>query len=156
MTFNLGRELDRVDWAILRELQVNARINFSELGRRVAMSAPAVADRVRRLEEAGVIRGYRVVLDLERLGFPLLALVRVKYPSGDYRPFEEAVRDRADILECHHVTGDDCFVVKVAARSMRNLEETTGYLARLGAITTSLVFSTPVESRLLLAPPAEP
>lgn len=152
MAFDPAADLDDVDWSILGELQADGRISFSELGRRVALSAPAVADRVRRLEARGVIRGYRAVLDLERLGFPLLAFVRVRYPSGDYRPFEAAVRDRPEILECHHITGEDCFILKVAARSMRQLEATTGRLARLGAITTSLVFSTPVPGRPLTRP----
>jgi Lrp/AsnC family leucine-responsive transcriptional regulator len=152
MAFDFSIHLDAIDRSILRELQENARVTYSELGRRVAMSAPAVAERVRRLEEAGAIAGYRAVVNLDRLGFPLLAFIRVKYPSGDYRPFLRAIEGRPEILECHHVTGDDCFVTKVAARSMRHLEEIAGHLAQHGGITTSLVFSTLVENRILMPP----
>lgn len=147
MTFGSGVSLDGVDWRILTELQEDARLSWAELGRRVALSPPAVTERVRRLEEAGVIRGYRADLDLDRLGLPVLAFVRVRYPSGNYGPLERMLRDRPELLECHHVTGDDCFIVKVAARSMRHLEETTGHLARLGSTTTSVVFSTPLSHR---------
>jgi Lrp/AsnC family transcriptional regulator, leucine-responsive regulatory protein len=144
MAVDLKRALDDLDWRILAELHADARLPYSELGRRISLSPPAVAERVRRLEEAGVIVGYRAVLDYERLGFPLLAFVRVRYPSGDHRPFERAVRQRPEILECHHVTGEGCFVVKLVARSMRDLEATAGFLAGHGAVTTSLAYSTVV------------
>ncbi len=148
----IDSQLDDVDWRILAELQQNARLSFAELGRRVALSAPAVADRVRNLEARGVIQGYRAELNLERLGRPILAFVRVRCRSGDHRPFEKAIRDRPQILECHHVTGEDCFVVKVAACSMRDLEQIVGHLARLGSTTTSLVFSTLIDRRVIGAP----
>ena len=138
-------KLDQIDWQILEALQRNARMTYAELGRTVALSAPAVADRVRRLEESGVIRGYRADLDLEKLGRPIRALVRVRYPSGDYTPFRQAIGQHPEILECHHVTGEDCFVVIVSACSMHDLEQTVGHLARLGSTTTSLVFSTLVD-----------
>ncbi len=89
-----------------------------------SMSASAVTERVRRLEEAGVIQGYAAVgVDPESLGLPILAFVRLRYPNGNYKPFHDLVEATPEILEAHHVTGDDCFVIKVAARSMNHLEK---------------------------------
>lgn len=113
------------------------------------MSASAVTERVRRLEEAGVIQGYAAVLDPERLGLSILAFVRLRYPHGNYKPFHDLVAVTPEILEAHHVTGDDCFVIKVAARSMRHLEELTGRIGGLGSVTTSVVYSSPLPRRPL-------
>lgn len=133
----------------------NGRVSFAELGRRVGLSAPAVTERVRRLESAGVIRGYRAEVDLAGVGLPILALARIRYPSGDYRPFHQAVAAREEVIECHHVTGDDYFVVKIAARSMPHLERVTADLARFGAIATSVVYSTPIPRRSVAPPPPD-
>ncbi|MFJ3927583.1 Lrp/AsnC family transcriptional regulator [Streptomyces sp. NPDC090022] len=140
---------DATDWKILAALQDNGRAGFAELARTVSMSASAVTERVRRLEEAGVITGYTAVVDPERLGKTILALVRLRYPHGNYKPFHDLLETTTDILEAHHVTGDDCFVLKVAARSMRHLEEITGRIAGLGAVTTSIVYSSPLPRRPL-------
>jgi Lrp/AsnC family transcriptional regulator, leucine-responsive regulatory protein len=152
MTLDTANGLDEMDWRILVELQQDGRLPWSELGRRVHLSAPAVADRVRRLEDAGVIAGYRAVVDHTKVGFPLLAYVRVRYANGDAAPFHKAIRSSPEVLECHHVTGEDCYVLKVVARSMPDLERVTGALARLGGVTTSLVFSTVLDGRVLTGP----
>jgi Lrp/AsnC family transcriptional regulator, leucine-responsive regulatory protein len=152
--------LDEVDWHILAALQRDGRASFADLAREVSMSASAVTERVRRLEEAGVITGYRAVLAPERLGLAILALVRLRYPSGNYRPFHALLDTTAEIIEAHHVTGDDCFVLKVSARSMRHLEEVTGRIAGLGPVTTSVVYSSPLPareiSRVAVEPPSDP
>lgn len=148
--------LDSTDWALLAELQRNARASIAELARAVSMSASAVTERVRRLEQTGVVRGYRAELDLGAAGYPVLAFVRLKYPHGNYKPFHDLVAKRVEILEAHHVTGDDCFVIKVAARSMSHLEETVGAIAGLGAVSTSVVYSTTLAGRLLTGPAAQP
>jgi Lrp/AsnC family leucine-responsive transcriptional regulator len=154
--------LDGTDWRILEELQRDARLSAAELGRRVHLSPPAVAARVGRLEDAGVIAGYRADLSLAALGLEVMAFVRVRSSSGAHRPFLDAIADRREVLECHHVTGEDCFVVKVAAASLAHLEEVVAELARFGATTTSIVFSTSVARRTLTAdrsstsPPAPP
>ncbi|MFJ6655598.1 Lrp/AsnC family transcriptional regulator [Streptomyces sp. NPDC091377] len=140
---------DATDWRILDVLQRDGRASFAELARAVAMSPSAVTERVRRLEEAGVIQGYAAVVDPERIGLSLLAFVRLRYPHGNYKPFHDLVAATPEILEAHHVTGDDCFVVKVAARSMRHLEEVTGRIAGLGSVTTSVVYSSPLPRRPL-------
>lgn len=141
--------LDDTDWAILAALQCHARATIAELARTVSMSASAVTERVRRLEQSGVIRGYRADLDLGALGYPVLAFVRLKYPHGNYKPLHDLVEKRQEILEAHHVTGDDCFVLKVAARSMSHLEEAVGAIAGLGSVSTSVVYSTSLASRTM-------
>lgn len=141
--------LDVIDWRILTELQRSGRASFAELARTVAMSPSAVAERVRRLEETGVIAGYRAVVPAERVGLEILAFVRLRYPTGNYRPFHALLDTTPEIVEAHHVTGEDCFVMKVVARSMRHLEEVTGRIAGLGAVTTSVVYSSPLPGRSL-------
>ncbi|UYQ60884.1 Lrp/AsnC family transcriptional regulator [Streptomyces peucetius] len=138
---------DATDWRILQVLQTRGRAGFTELAKAVSMSASAVTERVRRLEEAGVIKGYSAVVDPERLGLPVLAFVRLRYPNGNYKPFHDLLDATPEILEAHHVTGDDCFVLKVAARSMRHLEEVSGRIGALGSVTTSVVYSSPLPHR---------
>ncbi|MFE0946757.1 ArsR family transcriptional regulator [Streptomyces sp. alain-838] len=140
---------DATDWLILDALQRNGRAGYAELARAVSMSASAVTERVRRMEEAGIIQGYSAVVDPERLGLPILAFVRLRYPTGNYKPFHDLVAVTPEILEAHHVTGDDCFVIKVAARSMAHLEEVSGRISALGSVTTSVVYSSPLPRRPL-------
>ena len=144
--------LDRTDWSLLTELQRDGRASYAELARAVAMSPSAVAERVRRLEEAGVIAGYRATLDPERVGLQVMAFVRLRYPTGNYRPFHAMLDTTPEIVEAHHVTGEDCFVLKVLARSMRHLEEVTGRISGLGSVTTTVVYSSPLTGRDI-APP---
>jgi Lrp/AsnC family leucine-responsive transcriptional regulator len=139
--------LDRTDWRLLAELQRDGRTSYADLARAVAMSASAVAERVRRLEEAGVIAGYRATVDPERVGLTVMAFVRLRYPTGNYRPFHALLDATPEIVEAHHVTGEDCFVLKVLARSMRHLEEVAGRISGLGSVTTSVVYSSPLPGR---------
>ena len=87
------------------------------------------------------------MIDPERIGLPVLAFVRLRYPNGNYKPFHDLLDTTPEILEAHHVTGDDCFVLKVAARSMKHLEEVSGRIGALGAVTTSVVYSSPLSRR---------
>ncbi|MGZ0231516.1 Lrp/AsnC family transcriptional regulator [Streptomyces sp. CPS1] len=139
--------LDAIDWRILDVLQRDGRISFADLARTVSMSASAVTERVRRLEEAGVISGYAAVVDPDKVGLAIMAFVRLRYPNSNYKPFHDLVEAMPEILEAHHVTGDDCFVIKVAARSMRHLEEISGRIGGLGSVTTSVVYSSPLPRR---------
>ncbi|MGW0604937.1 Lrp/AsnC family transcriptional regulator [Streptomyces sp. NPDC002644] len=140
---------DATDLAVLEVLQRDGRASFTELARAVSMSPSAVTERVRRLEEAGVIQGYSAVVDPERLGLPVLAFVRLRYPTSNYKPFHDLVAVTPEIVEAHHVTGDDCFVLKVTARSMRHLEAISGRIAGLGPVTTSVVYSSPLPRRAI-------
>lgn len=142
------RLLDDVGWRILQELQEDGRMPFAELGRRVGLSTPAVIERVRRLEEAGVITGYHAAVDPATIGRGILALVRVRSGTGDagqrlYRVIESC----AEVVEAHHVTGDDCFTCKVYVGSVAELERVIGELATHGSTTTSIVLSSPVARR---------
>jgi Lrp/AsnC family leucine-responsive transcriptional regulator len=141
--------LDRTDWRLLAELQKDGRATYAELARVVAMSASAVTERVRRLEEAGVIAGYQASVDPVRVGLQVMAFVRLRYPNGNYRPFHALLDSTPEIIEAHHVTGEDCFVLKVVARSMRHLEEVAGRISGLGAVTTSVVYSSPLPGRAI-------
>src|SRR4029450_12120277 len=104
---------------------------------------------MRPLEESGVVIGSPAVLDPERVGLGILAFVRLRYPSGNYRPFHTLLDTSPEIIEAHHVTGEDCFVLKVVARSMRHLEEVAGRVSGLGGVTTSVVYSSPLPRRQL-------
>jgi Lrp/AsnC family leucine-responsive transcriptional regulator len=139
--------LDPTDWRLLSELQRSGRSSYAELARAVAMSPSAVAERVRRLEEAGVVTGYRASVSPVSVGLEIMAFVRLRYPTGNYRPFRALLDATPEVVEAHHVTGEDCFILKVVARSMRHLEAVTGRIAGLGSVTTSVVYSSPLVHR---------
>jgi Lrp/AsnC family leucine-responsive transcriptional regulator len=153
MTVNPPFEADAVDRALLAELQRDGRQSVAELARTVHMSNSAVAERIRRLEEAGVISGYRAVVDPERLGYGILAFLRLRYPSSQYTPLHELLAVTPEVVEAHHVTGDDCFILKVVATSMRHLEQVSGTIGTLGSVTTSIAYSSTVPTRPI-APPS--
>jgi Lrp/AsnC family leucine-responsive transcriptional regulator len=155
MAFNGANGPDEVDWRILAELQRNARITYSELGRRVSLTPPAVADRVRRMEEAGVITGFRVELDHVRLGLPVTAFIRMKAAGeATCRELGELTKDIPEVLECHRVTGEDSYIAKVAVRSVEHLEELIDRLMPYSETITSLVLSSPVMNRTIDSPVA--
>lgn len=143
---------DAIDDRLLEELQRDGRQSIAELSRAVHMSNSAVAERVRRLEEAGVIRGYRAVVDPERLGYGILAYLRLRYPSSVYGPLHELLAEIPEVIEAHHVTGDDCFIIKVVATSMRHLEQVSGRIGTLGSVTTSVSYSSPFAARPIVPP----
>lgn len=142
-------ELDAIAWKILEYLQQNARMSFAELGRKVALSTPAVAERVHRLEEAGVITGYHARVNPARLGLPIHVLVRLTIPGGDLQVSRAvtAIKDLAEIQRCHRITGDESFIIEANVVSVRHLESLIDKLSALGATSTSTVLSLPVERR---------
>jgi len=123
---------------------------MSELGRRVGMSAPAVAERVQRMQEAGVIRGARLDLDQSALGLGITAFVRVRPMPGQLQAIAELARKTPEIIECHRVTGEDCFIMKVLVGRVELLEAVLDEILGFGNTTSSIVQSTPVPLR---APP---
>jgi Lrp/AsnC family leucine-responsive transcriptional regulator len=147
MPSNQRLDLDATDHAIVDALQRDGRTSVAQLARAINLSASATADRVRRLTDGGVITGYSIAVDPEALGYSVTAFVRLAYPTGNYKPFHDLVDALPEVIEAHHVTGADCFIIKVLARSMRDLERITGRLATLGGITTSVVYSSPIPSR---------
>ena len=142
-------ELDAIAWRILECLQQNARMSFAELGRKVSLSTPAVAERVHRLEDAGVITGYHAALDLTKLGLSIRALVRLTIPGGDVQVSRAvaAIKELPEITRCHRITGDESFVLEARVVSIRHLEALIDKLSALGATSTSTVLSSPVERR---------
>jgi Lrp/AsnC family leucine-responsive transcriptional regulator len=154
MTAGLTFALDGVDTVILEELQKDARLSVAELARRIHMSHSATAERIRRLEESGIISGYGAAVDPQKLGFAILAYLRLRYPSSVYAPLHKLIAETPEIVEAHHVTGDDCFIMKVVATSMQHLERVSGRVGSLGSVTTSVVYSSPLPPRPLL-PPAQ-
>jgi Lrp/AsnC family leucine-responsive transcriptional regulator len=144
------RLLDTTNRRILRELQGDARLSMAELGRRVGLSAPAVTERVQRLEQSGVIVGYRAEIDPRALGFPVAAVVRVRPAMRQLQRIPEIAKDSPEVLECHRITGEDCYLLFVRLRSMDDLEEVLDRFALYGQTTTSIVHSSPVLRRVPL------
>ncbi len=142
--------LDRIGIQILKELQDNARISFSELARRTGLSSPAVAERVHRMEAAGYIKGYRAAVDNEKLGFPITAFIRISVHTDRLKDADDMARSIPEVVEGHHLTGSDGFILKVVAASVGNLEEIINQMGTYGQTTTSIVLSSPVVSRSLL------
>lgn len=152
MTVNIPFHPDSVDSAILSALQSNGRQSVADLARSINMSHSATGDRVRRLEEAGVISGYGAHVDPERLGYTILAYLRLRYPNSNYTPLHTLLAELPEVIEAHHVTGDDCFIMKVVATSMKHLEQISGKIGTLGNVTTSVAYSSPLPPRPLLPP----
>lgn len=150
-TLNYENEklLDETGWRILEELQQDARLSYAELGRRVGLSSPAVMERVRRLEDAGIITGYRTMINLENIGLPIIAFVRVANAGNREKQLEEVVKTMPEVLEAHHVIGNDCFFIKVAAPTVKHLEKVLGTLGEYSQTTTSIVMSSPVNGRII-------
>jgi Lrp/AsnC family leucine-responsive transcriptional regulator len=142
---------DPTDWGLIGALQENARLTFAELGRRVNLSPPAVAERVRRLEDAGVLRGYHADLDLAALGLPMQAMVRITTTnSGECSGYGRRLQDVPEVLEAQRVTGSDSYIVRVAVRSMEHLEDLLNRIApETGDTFTAMVLSTPVPRRIV-------
>ena len=152
--FGASKPLDAIGWRILRELQEEARLSFTELGRRVGLSTPAVAERVRQLEATGVVRGYRAEIDLARVGLPILAVVRMSVVGDVLSRITAVARELPEVLECHRATGADSFIMKVAVASVEHLEQLIDRLTPFGTTSTSIVLSSPVARRSVWGPAA--
>ncbi len=139
--------LDKLDWSILGELQENARLTYAELGRRVGLSAPAVADRVRALEESGVIAGYGARVRPARVGLPVSAFIRIRLRASNLEEIFDLARAHEAVSECHRVTGSDDIIMRVRAASVDRLQRYLDDFLGYGEITTSIVLSSAVEGR---------
>jgi len=141
--------VDEIDWKILKELQINARTTFAELGRRVGLTTPAVIERIRKLEDAEIITGYRVEIDTAKVGLPIMAFIRMSITGVDYSHIIEVVGESTEVLECHRGTGNDSFIMKVAVADVGHLQTLIDRLTPYGITTTSIVLSSPVKSRII-------
>jgi Lrp/AsnC family leucine-responsive transcriptional regulator len=141
--------LDEINRRLLEELQRDGRVAFAELGRRVGLSAPAVAERVGRLEREGVITGYRAVVDPRAIGYPLAAVVRVRPFARQIHKIPEVAGKTPEVVECERITGEDCFLLRLHVRGMEDLEPVLDRFTPFGQTTTSIVHSAPVARRAL-------
>jgi Lrp/AsnC family transcriptional regulator, leucine-responsive regulatory protein len=139
--------IDATNLRLLEELQADARLTMAELGRRVGLSAPAVVERVQRLEQEGVIEGYRARVSPRALGFSLSAILRVRPAPRELRKVADVARDTAEVVECHRITGEDCYLMKLHVRDVEHLEEVIDRFATFGQTTTSIMQSSPVPGR---------
>ena len=144
--------LDARNLELLRLLRVNPRAGVSELARGVGMSAPAVRERLQRLEEAGVIAGYRVELDPAALGYPVSVFVRVRPAPGQLGKVAEVAKRMPQVVECYRVTGEDCFVLRIEIEGLDRLDGVLDQFLAFGQTTTSIVQSVPVPRRGLPLP----
>jgi Lrp/AsnC family transcriptional regulator, leucine-responsive regulatory protein len=139
--------LDATDRKIIGELTSDGRVSLAELGRRVSLSSPAVAERVRRLEQVGVITGYRAELDPRKLGYLLTAIVRIKPAAGQLARIPELALEIPEVAECHRITGEDCFYLKVYLRSIDELSTVLDRFLAYGETTTSIINQSPIPLR---------
>ena len=144
--------LDVVDAAIVRALAGDARISTAELARRVGLSPPSVAERVRRLEDAGVIEGYAATVNPAALGRPLAAYIRIRPLPGQVKTVAEVVDGIDAVVACDRITGEDCFIAKVHVATMAELESVVDRIIPWGATNTSIIQSSPVKQRLVQIP----
>ncbi|WP_370946940.1 Lrp/AsnC family transcriptional regulator [Amycolatopsis sp. cg5] len=145
-------DLDDIDWQLLDLLQSDGRLTFSELGRRVSLSAPAVTERVRRLEDRGIITGYAASVDTGKLGLPIEAIVRARVRSLDTPRFRSTILPLKEVVSADHITGDECWLLRVACATTADLESFIERAQRYGETTTSLIFSSPVRQRPITRP----
>lgn len=143
-------KLDEVDLRLLEELQKNARASFRELGAAVHLSSTAAAERVKRLEEGGIIQGYQARLSHEKLGRPISVYIRLRTSADRYPRVLAELEAMNEVLECHHVTGDDSFLIKASVRCMEDLETMIAGISPYGETSTALVMSTPLERPMVL------
>jgi Lrp/AsnC family leucine-responsive transcriptional regulator len=141
--------MDAIDWKILKEMQTDARISYAELGRRVGLTTPAVIERVRKLEDAKIITGYRAEIDTAKVGLPITAFIRMSISGVDYSHIIEVAEQSDEVLECHRGTGGDSFIMKVAVSDVGHLQTLIDKLTPYGITTTSIVLSSPVKSRVI-------
>ena len=139
--------LDEVNTRLLAELTANPRLSSSELARRVGMSAPAVRERVARLEQAGVIRGYRLDIDPAAIGLPISAWVRLKPGPGQLPKIAELAARVPEVSECHRISGEDCFLLKIHVAALEALEAVLDQFLLHGQTTSSVIVSTPIPPR---------
>jgi Lrp/AsnC family transcriptional regulator, leucine-responsive regulatory protein len=139
--------VDDANRRLLEALQADARLSLAELGRRVGLSSPAVAERLARLEELGVITGYHAQIEPRALGWSLAVVIRIRPAPRELHKVAELAARTPEIVECHRITGEDCYFMKAHVRRVEDLEELIDRFAVYGQTTTSLIHSSPVPRR---------
>ncbi len=140
--------MDQLNWRILEELQQNARKPLTEISKKVGLSSPSVAERIQKMEEAGIIDGYTAKVNMEELGYLLGVYISIKIRFGQVQSFEDYVKTVPEICECHKLTGHDCMLMKGYVKSPKHLEDLNERLTIYGELTTSLVLSSIVKDKV--------
>lgn len=153
MRFQLAKPLiDSKNTALLALLRDDPQASVSELARRIGMSAPAVRERIERLREAGIIRGYRIEIDPAALGYPVAVFIRVRPMPGQLAKIAALAKRTPEVVECHRITGEDCFIMKAHVAALERLDSLLDKFLAFGQTTTSLIQSSPVPPRNLPLP----
>ncbi|HYL92613.1 MAG TPA: Lrp/AsnC family transcriptional regulator [Alphaproteobacteria bacterium] len=139
--------MDQIGWKLLHELQINGRLSYAELGRRVGLTTPAVVERVKRMEDAGIITGYFAEVNPVTVGMPITAFIRMSVVGDVFAKCVNAIKGCPEVAECHRGTGADSFIMKVHVRSVEHLESLIDRLTPYGTTSTSIVLSSPVRKR---------
>ncbi|MDR0879598.1 MAG: Lrp/AsnC family transcriptional regulator [Clostridioides sp.] len=142
--------MDVTDYRIIEILQGDGRISMKDLGKIVGLTSPAVSERVKRLEESGIIEGYRAMVNPDKLGRVIKAFIHISLASDEYVDFIEKARHDPRIVECHHITGDDCSLLKVIVKDMYELENVIDSIKTVGSTKTSVILSTPIQAKSIL------
>lgn len=151
LLFKLGGfVVDSTDMKIVKILQLDGRISMKDLGIRVGLTSPAVSERVKRLEENGVINGYKAIVSPDKMGKHIKAFISIAIKAQNYKRFLDFAPNSPNIIECHHVTGEDCMIMKVMVENMESLEKVIDDLKRFGNTQTNLILSSPVENKSIL------
>ncbi|MDH4581870.1 Lrp/AsnC family transcriptional regulator [Pseudomonas sp. BN415] len=140
-------ELDAKSWKILQVVQREGRISLTDLASRVSLSLPATSERLKRLEEAGVIEAYRAAVSAEKAGYQVMALIGMTTPQPEKARLIAQLQQMPEVLECLHVTGQDSFILRVVTRDIRHLERFVGSINHFGETRTSIVMSAPIPLR---------
>jgi Lrp/AsnC family leucine-responsive transcriptional regulator len=141
-------KIDKSNWLILEELQTNARVPLTEISKKVGLSSPSVAERIQKMEDAGIIEGYTAKVNMESLGYSLGIYISIKIRFGQVKNFEEYVKMVPEISECHKLTGHDCMLIKGYVRDPKHLENLNERLTVYGELTTSLILTSIVSERV--------
>ena len=142
--------MDITDYKIINILQEDGRISMKDLGKIVGLTSPAVSERVKRLEESGVIQGYKAIVNPDKLGRVIKSFINIALPSKNYQDFIEYAQSDNRIVECHHITGEDCLLLKVIVKDMYDLEQVIDKIKQVGKTKTSVILSTIIESKSIL------
>ena len=142
-------KLDSTDKAILRELQADARLSYAEIGRRVGLSSPAVQERVHKLEDAGIIKGYHAQIDTGAIGLTVRAIVLMRGSCRNATEFKEAILKMPEVMQCHYLLGENCFTLQVVAESMQQLERLIERLNDYSETETTMILSSPLERGII-------
>lgn len=142
--------MDITDYRIIEILQDDGRVSMKDLGKIVGLTSPAVSERVKRLEEAGVIQGYKAIVNPDKLGRVIKSFINIALPSENYQEFVDYARQDNRIVECHHITGEDCLLLKVIVQDMYELEQVIDKIKQVGKTKTSVILSTIIEAKSIL------